>query len=237
MHSLLGAMHERAGFGVERASTGGERECSEGMVVYASTRVGRPPQRLEESRIENGELVGVKDGWVLFAVHPTKGRRVVREGIVLVDDERIVCGGTQQGFFAAPLLDAAKDQIRINATRPPNPDKIFFPNLFMLAPTLRQMAQDVVEVSQTGIGEVTYPLEVPRDESVIPGVDSRIVGQIYRSAKASAIRGEEPQLPEFPTEDTLPPGADVRAVAQVYRNVMDRAIRDAASTIGEEKEI
>lgn len=38
-------------------------------------------------------MKGVKDGWVLYALHPKRGRFVVNEGVVLVGDQKIVCRG------------------------------------------------------------------------------------------------------------------------------------------------
>lgn len=106
----------------------------------------------------------MKDGWVLYALHPQKGRFVFNEGVVLVGDQRIVCGGARQGFFASPVPEDAKARIHENDSIPLPNGAIIFPNIFMLAPEMRQMAADVGIIAKAGFGEITHPHEIVEDE-------------------------------------------------------------------------
>ncbi|XP_026453002.1 uncharacterized protein LOC113353696 [Papaver somniferum] len=96
-------------------NNGGNMPSDEG----AATRVGEEQRDQEAPPDPFGDRVsGVRDGWVVFATHPHRGRFVINEGVVLVGDRYMVCGGFRQGFYAVTMPAPVKAAIRENAPFP-----------------------------------------------------------------------------------------------------------------------
>lgn len=109
------------------------------------------------------QLQATKEGWVIWVVHPDKGQFVVKEGINLVGEEHIVSGGAIQGFFSAPVPDTHKLKIRENERLVHTQDTVVFPNLLMLSPNMRRLAESAVDLALFGPGEVTASYDMPDD--------------------------------------------------------------------------
>lgn len=140
-----------------QVGTGGVGEVKEDRVVMhdSASAYALDPQL--------PQLQGADEGWVVYVVHPDKGQFVINEGVVLVGEQQVVCGGARQGFYSAPVPVACKAKIRENDTHGLPNDVVVFPNIFMLAPVMRQLAEDAYDIAIFGPGEITDSNEIPED--------------------------------------------------------------------------